>query len=451
MSHLRNPRLSRNLDAMESTEDLVGTENSKQISMDDLNYNFSRDANPITVDTRRSSLLQERTLRQSVSQTKETECHVHPTDDGMPNPYLSGTGFPKLTPEDPIIQGPSIRARSHSTSSELYLSPSSTTSSSSSSSSASESGKDFSPDEADCDPDYVPATPPRRISFSPTPQSSISVQLVKENNLGPPEDNKTPNKRRRKGFKNVSMRQDAKRLRNSGLQYISVSKFKKVMPKKQIGPPCGEKCRLKCSKIIKQEDRENIFDNYWKMGDLTRQRDYIAKCIDVIKPKYQYKVHNSNRGPKNSFSFEINNFKHRVCKIFFKNTLAINNRPIATVIAKKNQAGTVEEEKRGKHGKQNKVSSDIIKGIKNHIDSIPRIESHYLRQQTTREYIDGGKNLTDLYTDYQKECLNNGVEAAKIHTYRKVFNEDYNIGFHTPKKDQCELCISFQNAVDKTI
>ncbi|CAK1591645.1 unnamed protein product [Parnassius mnemosyne] len=374
MAHLRKPRLSRILEAMESKKDSVSTENPKLISMDDLDYNFSRDANPITVDTCRSpSLLQEQALPQSVSHTMEAD--VQPVDDGIPNPYLSGTGFQELTPEEGLTRpGPSSRARSNSTSSKSSSSSSSTSSSSSSSSSASESDKDFSPDEADYDADYVPATPPRRVLFSPTPQNSISVQLVEENNLGPPEQNRTPNKRRRKGFPKASVRQDAKRL-----------------------------------------------------------------------------LHSSNRGPKHSFSFEINNIKHRICKTFFKNTLAINNRPIATVIAKKNQAGTIEKEKRGKHGKQYKISSDIIKGIKNHIDSIPRIESHYVRQQTTREFIDGGKNLTDLYTDYQTQCLSDGVEAAKIHTYRKVFNEDYNIGFHTPKKDQCELCISFKNAVDKTI
>ncbi|CAH2108441.1 unnamed protein product [Euphydryas editha] len=151
--------------------------------MDDLDYNFSCDANSITVDTCRFSSLQEQTLRQSVSQTVEAECYVHPSDDGMPNPYLSGTGFPELTPVDLIIQGPNSRARSHSNSSKSSSS-SSTTSSSSSSSSASESGKDFSSDEADCDPDYVPATPPRRISFSPTPQSGISMQLVEEKQSG---------------------------------------------------------------------------------------------------------------------------------------------------------------------------------------------------------------------------------------------------------------------------
>lgn len=74
-------------------------------------------------------------------------------------------------------------------------------------------------------------------------------------------------------------------------------------------------------------------------------KEILLQSINVITPKYQYKVHNSNRGPKHSFSFEINNFKHRICKTFFKNTLAINNRPIATVIAKKNQTGTIEKKK----------------------------------------------------------------------------------------------------------
>lgn len=78
------------------------------------------------------------------------------------------------------------------------------------------------------------------------------------------------------------------------------------MPKKELGPPCGSKCRLKCSERITQEEREHIFDEYWQMDDLTRQRDFISKCITVIKPKYQYKVHNSNRGPKHALSFEIN-------------------------------------------------------------------------------------------------------------------------------------------------
>jgi len=33
--------------------------------------------------------------------------------------------------------------------------------------------------------------------------------------------------------------------------------------------------------------------------------------------------------------------------------------------------------------------------------------------------------------------------------YNKIFNEEYNINFFTPKNDQCELCTSFQNAEDE--
>lgn len=100
---------------------------------------------------------------------------------------------------------------------------------------------------------------------------------------------------------------------------------------------------------------------------------------------------------------------------------------------------------RGKHGKQKKITPDTLAEIKRHIDSVPRVESHYLRQQTSREFIDGGKNLMDLYRDY-KDNLEDDEEAAKFHSYRKVFKEDYNISFFVPKKDMCEVCTAYANA-----
>lgn len=46
-------------------------------------------------------------------------------------------------------------------------------------------------------------------------------------------------------------------------------------------------------------------------------------------------------------------------------------------------------------------------GIKNlireHINSIPRMESHYRRQDSTREYISGDKCLADLCRYYVAE------------------------------------------------
>ena len=38
------------------------------------------------------------------------------------------------------------------------------------------------------------------------------------------------------------------------------------------------------------------------------------------------------------------------------------------------------------------------------------------------------------------------MEPVKIHTYRKVFDTEYNFAFHRPLKDQCDLCTSYQNS-----
>ncbi|CAH2095602.1 unnamed protein product [Euphydryas editha] len=246
---------------------------------------------------------------------------------------------------------------------------------------------DFSPD--DNDPDYCPLTVTHR-----TVDESSDIDSEQSENIANSEFEilveTSPTKKRRKGVIN-SKKLAIKTLRNSGKQYTSLSKNNKVMSKRALKSPCGSNCRLKCSENINQEEREQTFQSYWEMGSLTRQRDFIASNMTVIKPKYQYKKEGNNRKAKHAFYFTVKGKKIRICKTFFRNTLDINDRPIRTVIEKMTNSGIVEEEKRGKHGRQKRVTDDIIQGIKSHIESIPRIESHYLRQQTSREYIDGGK------------------------------------------------------------
>lgn len=270
------------------------------------------------------------------------------------------------------------------------------------------------------------------------------TQIVVTNTIaeGVSQNNELTRKRKRGSKKTV-----AKTLRNMGLQYTSSSSKHKVIPESKMGIPCSYRCRLKCTFNISEEERTIVFKDYWKMGSLTKQRDFISKHISEVKPKYQYKKEHNNRKPKHAFYLTINNQKKRVCKIFFKTTLGINDRPIRTVIEKLNSSGIVEPELRGKHENHGtKVPAELLATVRRHIESIPRIESHYLRQQTTREFIEGGKTLTDLYKDYREDCQRNGFDYVKINIYRKVFKEDYNISFFTPKKDRCEDCVAFENA-----
>ena len=105
--------------------------------------------------------------------------------------------------------------------------------------------------------------------------------------------------------------------------------------------------------------------------------------MENINPLYRYPKGSNKRNLNQAFYFSVNNINIRVCKIFFKNTLSINDRMIRTVLSKLKD-GFVEKDKRGKHLNHKKLDSDIKDGVRAHINSIPRIESHYLRSQTTR-------------------------------------------------------------------
>ena len=168
-------------------------------------------------------------------------------------------------------------------------------------------------------------------------------------------------------------------------------------------PPCGDKCRLKCSKIS-DEERQTIFDAYWKMADLQRQRDFIAANMTIVKPKYRYEKENNRRQLNTAFYFDREGKKSRVCKKFFTATLGISGRMVQTVEEKRisGQAGVILTDLRGKHNNHASVSIEVKERIRKHISSIPKIESHYCRARTSKEYIPGDKSISDLYRDYKK-------------------------------------------------
>lgn len=270
---------------------------------------------------------------------------------------------------------------------------SSDSSSSSSCSSSSSSCSDSESSDEDCediigDPAFIPE---QEHDFSDECQST--------------EENVKQKGRKRicnvdKWKKNVT-----KRLRNSGKSYQMNSKTGKIANARKMKPPYHLKCRLKCSQKLQEHDRQQIFSNYWNMGSLEKQRQFIASCIEKIQPKYQYTKEN-RRKFNSAFYFNIKGNKFRVCKLFFKNTLDINDRPIRTVIAKKDEYmnDLLEEDRRGKHGHHVKKDEEMRKEIRTFIASIPKVESHYRRSESSRHYIEGNKFITDLHRDYVAKC-----------------------------------------------
>lgn len=250
-----------------------------------------------------------------------------------------------------------------------------------------------------------------------------------------------------------SMRKIIKRKRNLGLEYLNWKKNK--VDSRSLKKPCDEStCRLKCTTKIDETKRKQIFDNYWSLGDINRQRDFIKNSMQEIKSK-----HRSNRcqncmcekplrALNNAFYFNIGDQKIRICKKFFKSTLDINDKVILTVRKKTNVEGFVTEDLRGKHSKHAKLTEESAEVCK-FINSIPRIESHYIRAQSSRQYIEGSKSLTQIYEDYKKECVSNSKRFVSKSTFSNIFHKDFNISFFQPKKDRCEVCVSFENSNDE--
>lgn len=75
------------------------------------------------------------------------------------------------------------------------------------------------------------------------------------------------------------------------------------------------------------------------MVDNQKQRQFIQNNMEPIQPKYRYVREGGirkKRDNNNAFYFMLNGKRVRVCKLFFKRTLNINDSPIRTVHNKKN-------------------------------------------------------------------------------------------------------------------
>ncbi|KAJ8890505.1 hypothetical protein PR048_010014 [Dryococelus australis] len=188
--------------------------------------------------------------------------------------------------------------------------------------------------------------------------------------------------RKRKLQKCERKRNVAKVKRNKGKAYICAKGTHINAQSMKTG--CESKCRYQCNQI-QYHKRSQIFEKYWSLGDVNRQRQNV---------NYEY-------------HFEVDGLKYGVCKKFFMDTLNVGDKMIRNTV-KKTCDGVVEEDMRGKHSYHPTIDPTTTADIRTHINSIPRIESHYLRKQTSREFISGGKTLADLHRDYVKECQEQG-------------------------------------------
>ena len=225
-----------------------------------------------------------------------------------------------------------------------------------------------------------------------------------------------------------------KRNRCHGQEYVSV-KGKNVPPKK-VQPQHCLKCRFKCNEKIPEEARQHIFDSYYNLGSYERQRDFICSMVRTVKP-VRCKGHKTE---SRQYFLQSGNETHRVCRDFFMHTLAIGRKTIEYTLRRKAHGRFRGNDKRGKQSPGNKIKDEQIRFIHEHIQSFPKMESHYVRKKSKKEYLAHDLSIKEMWRLYVKECKKKNYDPVSQGKYRQIFCDHYNFSFFKPKKDQCSLC-----------
>lgn len=231
----------------------------------------------------------------------------------------------------------------------------------------------------------------------------------------------TPKKKGQKRTLNENMwkKNVAKKLRNCGLAYES-SRTNKKIPARLLRAPCKETCIFKCREHIPEEQRRDILHKYWNLGQIEKQWRFIASSIEDVVPKARCvrinsegKAIEAKRTNNHSFHLVSLGKKIRVCKAFFKSTLAINNRPITTAINKKNKSTNIFEIKdnRGYHGNHPKIDEKLKEEVKKFIDS-------------KRNSTDGSKTIADLHNEYAEICKSKRIAHVNYVMFYRIFTQN---------------------------
>lgn len=136
----------------------------------------------------------------------------------------------------------------------------------------------------------------------------------------------------------------------------------------------------------------------------------------------------------------------QVCKQTFKDIHSITKRRVETLVGRKKKGHLVYVEGRGNKKKFRKYTPVDESNIKNHIESLPKQDSHYTRvKNADKEYLSEDLSYSRLHKSYKELYLNTKVTLRfYTDTVKKLFP---NLRFQKPRQDTCATCDLLHNQI----
>lgn len=288
----------------------------------------------------------------------------------------------------------------------------------------------------DSESSYTPSpSKPRHLPLSldsDLTDVSDSVEATKENQP----------KRKKKAMPEAWKRNVLKKLRQTGKGYTS--RNGKFMEPKECKPTDCSKCRYQCNSSFPENLRQDIFEEYWSLGDTKQQKMMLSSLISHAEVLRLYTKAKKNRTMSRQYwLFHQSVGKKRVCQNFFCNTFKISSSIINNCSKNRGLNGIfMGTDKRIGKMPANITSVESTNYVKEHINLYPRVESHYCRKSSKKQYLDSDLNLSRLYQMYKDFfCPEKMITPVSPYVYQKIFHS-YNprLAFYKPKKDQCTKC-----------
>ncbi|CAH1275814.1 unnamed protein product [Diabrotica balteata] len=212
--------------------------------------------------------------------------------------------------------------------------------------------------------EYIPSSSESSESSIQLQNQSGSGDYLRSNNdeLIVENINIKSTKRGRRRKANRSQWKDVirKQKKNKGEQFIN--RKGKLVKQRQLKGGCTDKCIRKCQEKINFATRQQLFKEFWKMGDHTLQTQYISRLISRY-PKNR--ILNSSIESRRKWTFQyrlpLNDSYIVVCKKMFLDTFDITDSWVMTMSKKMSEVGLIFEDMRGKHTKRRQRVVDEIK------------------------------------------------------------------------------------------
>nr|CAI5829165.1 unnamed protein product [Callosobruchus analis] len=157
-------------------------------------------------------------------------------------------------------------------------------------------------DNPDIDPDYMP------VETSDSEQD-VHKLILRE-------------KKGRKCVRNTSEWIDVKAKKDLNLGMEHKNRKGKLILAKQMKKPCKEE--------------QSLYEEFWKIGNHTRQWDYIARFVKTVDKKQVKNIMDgaSKRKFSRNYMLTANNSEIIVCKTMFLNTFGISEQWVTTALSK---------------------------------------------------------------------------------------------------------------------